>query len=421
MRMDKLTTKFQAALAEAQSLAVGRDHQFIEPEHLLVAMLDQEGGGVRQLLQHAGVNVNYLRSQLGEALDHIAQVEGAAGDVQISNDLGRLLNVTDKLAQKRKDQYISSELFVLALASDDKARAATIVKRAGADKAALEHAIEEVRGGENVSDPNAEDQRQALDKYTIDLTERAEQGKVDPVIGRDDEIRRTVQVLQRRTKNNPVLIGEPGVGKTAIVEGLARRIVEGDVPETLKDKRVVSLDVSARHLHERPGAAPPAAVPSVDGTAAGPVGDARVSAEVVRDVDGAGRPLPVDGYDAPARWSTAAVVASSMMGWLEAAAASVVLNVNVPNVPFDQLAGMQAATLAPFGRVRAAVVESAEHRGRVQMELRPSEEELPVDCDTALVDQGFVAVTALSGIGRDPSVDLSDLLDDVLIGGGRTA
>ncbi|HEX6236859.1 MAG TPA: 5'/3'-nucleotidase SurE [Acidimicrobiales bacterium] len=183
----------------------------------------------------------------------------------------------------------------------------------------------------------------------------------------------------------------------------------------------VSLDVSARHLHERPGAAPPAAVPSVDGTAAGPVGDARVSAEVVRDVDGAGRPLPVDGYDAPARWSTAAVVASSMMGWLEAAAASVVLNVNVPNVPFDQLAGMQAATLAPFGRVRAAVVESAEQRGRVQMELRPSEEELPVDCDTALVDQGFVAVTALSGIGRDPSVDLSDLLDDVLIGGGRTA
>ncbi|WP_435104193.1 ATP-dependent chaperone ClpB [Arhodomonas sp. AD133] len=245
MRMDKLTTKFQAALAEAQSLAVGRDHQFIEPEHLLVAMLDQEGGGVRQLLQHAGVNVNYLRSQLGEALDHIAQVEGAAGDVQIANDLGRLLNVTDKLAQKRKDQYVSSELFVLALASDDKARAATILKRAGADKAALERAIEEVRGGENVSDPNAEDQRQALDKYTIDLTERAEQGKVDPVVGRDDEIRRTVQVLQRRTKNNPVLIGEPGVGKTAIVEGLAQRIVNGEVPDALKDRRLLSLDMGA--------------------------------------------------------------------------------------------------------------------------------------------------------------------------------
>ncbi|WP_440996583.1 ATP-dependent chaperone ClpB [Arhodomonas sp. SL1] len=243
--MDKLTTKFQQALAESQSRAVGRDHQFIEPEHLLVAMLDQEGGGVRQLLQHAGVNVNYLRSKLGEALDRMPQVEGAGGEVQVSNELGRLLNVTDKLAQKRSDAYISSELFVLALVDDKRANAANILREAGAEKQAVEQAIQQVRGGENVSDPNAEDQRQALEKYTIDLTERAEQGKVDPVIGRDDEIRRTVQVLQRRTKNNPVLIGEPGVGKTAIVEGLAQRIINGEVPEALKDKRLLSLDMGA--------------------------------------------------------------------------------------------------------------------------------------------------------------------------------
>ncbi len=245
MRMDKLTTKFQMAIAEAQSLAVGRDHQYIEPEHLAVALLDQEGGGIRHLLQQAGVNVNYLRSQLGNALDRLPQVSGTGGEVHVSNETGRLLNLTDKLAQKRKDQYISSELFVLAAVDDGKSRLGEILTRAGASKEALEKAISEVRGGESVADPNAEDQRQALEKYTIDLTERAEQGKLDPVIGRDDEIRRTIQVLQRRTKNNPVLIGEPGVGKTAIVEGLASRIINAEVPEALKTKRVLSLDMGA--------------------------------------------------------------------------------------------------------------------------------------------------------------------------------
>ena len=244
MRMDKLTTKFQMALADAQSLAVGRDNQFIEPAHLLTALLDQEGGTVRHLLHQAGVNVNYLRSQLGEAMERLPSVQGAGGDVHISNDLGRLLNQTDKLAQKRKDQYISSELFVLA-AVEDKGPAGELLRKAGATRDSLEKAIEAMRGGESVSDPNAEDQRQALEKYTIDLTERAEQGKLDPVIGRDDEIRRTVQVLQRRTKNNPVLIGEPGVGKTAIVEGLAQRIVNAEVPEGLKGKRLLSLDMGA--------------------------------------------------------------------------------------------------------------------------------------------------------------------------------
>src|SRR5690554_3083704 len=244
MRVDRLTSQLQVALSDAQSIALGQDHTAIEPVHLLLALIDQQGGAIRPLLMQVGFDVNQLKNELNKLLADLPKIQNPTGDMSLSQDLARLLNQADRLSQQKKDQFISSELVLLA-AMDENTRLGKLLLSQGVSRQALENAIANLRGGASVDDPNAEQSRQALEKYCIDLTERAEQGKLDPVIGRDDEIRRTIQVLQRRTKNNPVLIGEPGVGKTAIAEGLAQRIINGEVPDNLKGKRLLSLDMGA--------------------------------------------------------------------------------------------------------------------------------------------------------------------------------